>query len=145
MVEMEGPSVNYPLPSGGPLVIFPNAEIIWSSDQETTTNEDLVLSMAISGYYSNVTQYPEKAALNNELDNAPASYRVMLLNLHLVVTTTCVQEIKTSAIVNKKENFLVRGLLFTFVSSHVFTHSALFHTFYCTLNLLNYFKYTRYQ
>ena len=79
MVEMKGPSVNYPLPSGEPLAMFPNAQIIWSSDEGTKTNKDLVLSMASSGYYSSAKQYAEKAALNNELNNAPASYRGMLL------------------------------------------------------------------
>ena len=76
---MDLPSVNYPLVSGKSLGLFANAEIIWSSDEGTKTNEDLVLSMASSGYYSNVKQYAKKEALNNELDNAPASYRGMLL------------------------------------------------------------------
>ena len=79
MVEMQDPSVNYPLTSGQTLTMFPNAKIVWTSNQETKTNEDLALSMASSGYYSSVSQYKKKTALNNELNNAPASYRGMLL------------------------------------------------------------------
>ncbi len=76
---MKHPSMNYPLPTKEPLTMFPNAHIIWSSNDETKTQQDLVLSMASSGYYSSVSQYKQKEALNNELNNAPASYRGMLL------------------------------------------------------------------
>ena len=85
MVEMNDPSVNYPLNSGEPLTMFTNAEIIWSSDERTKTGQDLVTSMASSGYYSSVQCYHTKActrqkqALNNLLNNAPASYHGMLL------------------------------------------------------------------
>ncbi|XP_046852048.1 protein DD3-3-like [Xenia sp. Carnegie-2017] len=82
MVEMQDPSVNYPLTSEKPLTMFENAEIVWSSDIETKTKEDLVLSMASSGYYNSMSlchASPKKTALNELLNNAPASYRGMLL------------------------------------------------------------------
>ena len=81
MVEMKKPSVNYPLTSKMPLTMFANAEIVLSSDPETNTKEDLILSMASSGYCNSkaVCQGRKKAAFNNELNNAPASYRGMLL------------------------------------------------------------------
>ena len=82
MVEMKEPSVNYPLTSEKPLTMFTNAEIVWSSDPETKTKHDLVLSMASSGYYNSLTLCkvsPDKEILQNELNNAPASYRGMLL------------------------------------------------------------------
>ena len=62
-----------------PLTMFSKAQIVWSSNDATNTNEDLVLSMASSGYYNSVSQYRQKKAINNELNNAPASYRGMLL------------------------------------------------------------------
>jgi hypothetical protein len=82
MVEMADPSVNYPLTSEKPLTMFTNAEIVWTSDEETKTKQDLVLSMASSGYYNSMTlckASPQKTSLNAELNNAPASYRGMLL------------------------------------------------------------------
>ena len=83
MVEMEDPSVNYPLTSGKPLTMFTNAKIIWSSDINTKTKQDLVRSMASSGYYVSVSHgkalVAQNKALNDELNNAPASYRGMLL------------------------------------------------------------------
>jgi hypothetical protein len=78
MVEMEDPSVNYPLTSGKPLTMFTNAKIIWSSDTNTDSKQDLVTSMASSGYYDSALVAQTKA-LNDELNNAPASYRGMLL------------------------------------------------------------------
>ena len=50
MVEMRDPSVNYPVTSEHPLTMFYHAEIVWSSDQLTKTKQDLILSMASSGY-----------------------------------------------------------------------------------------------
>lgn len=82
MVEMSDPSVNYPITSEQPLSMFPKAEIIWSSDKETKTKEDLILSMASSGYYNSMTlckASPQKQAFDDLLNNAPASYRGMLL------------------------------------------------------------------
>ena len=82
MVEMKEPSVNYPLTSEKPLSMFTNAEIVWSSDPETKTDEDFILSMASSGYYNNMAVCKvssKKAVLDDELNNAPASYRGMLL------------------------------------------------------------------
>ena len=84
MVEMKDPSVNYPITSKKPLTMFTNAEIVWSSDGNTKTGQDLVTSMASSGYCSSVSRYRSLAsrtstALNNLLNNAPASYRGMLL------------------------------------------------------------------
>ena len=82
MVEMFNPSVNYPITSEHPLSMFTHAEIVWSSDKETKTKEDLILSMASSGYYNSMTlckASPQKAAFNDLLNNAPASYRGMLL------------------------------------------------------------------
>jgi hypothetical protein len=83
MVEMANPSVNYPLTSGKPLRMFTNADIVWSSDEKTKTKQDLWLSMASSGYYNSVSHYKtlkaQNKALNDELNNAPASYRGMLL------------------------------------------------------------------
>ena len=82
MVEMQKPSLNYPLTSEKPLKIFTNAEIVWSSDPATKTKDDLILSMASSGYYNSMTlckASPDKAALNVQLNNAPPSYRGMLL------------------------------------------------------------------
>ena len=84
MVEMNDPSVNYPITSKKPLTMFTNAEIVWSSNGNTKTGQDLVTSMASSGYCSSVSLYRTLAlktntALNNLLNNAPASYRGMLL------------------------------------------------------------------
>ncbi|XP_028414346.1 protein DD3-3-like [Dendronephthya gigantea] len=85
IVEMRDPSVSYPLDSGKPLKMFRNAEIVWSGDEETKTGQDLVTSMASSGYYSSVQCYhtkactPRKQVLNKLLNNAPASYRGVLL------------------------------------------------------------------
>ena len=82
VVEMKEPSVNYPLTSEKPLTMFTSAKIVWTSDPETKTKQDLVLSMASSGYYNSMTlckASPAKTVLNNELNNAPASYRGMLL------------------------------------------------------------------
>ena len=82
MVEMADPSVNYPVTSEKPLTMFTNAEIVWSSDDETKTKQDLILSMASSGYYDSMSlcrASPKKTALNVLLNNAPASYRGMLL------------------------------------------------------------------
>ena len=82
MVEMSDPSVNYPITSEQPSTMFPYAEIVWSSDKETKTKEDLILSMASSGYYNSMTlckASPQKQAFNDLLNNAPASYRGMLL------------------------------------------------------------------
>ena len=52
--------------------MFLNAQIIWSSDEGTKTNKDLVLSMASSGYYSNAKQYEEKAALKQWAKQRPS-------------------------------------------------------------------------
>jgi hypothetical protein len=82
MVEMANPPVNYPLTSEKQLTMFTNAEIVWTSDEETKTKQDLILSMASSGYYNSMTlckASPQKTALNAELNNGPASYRGMLL------------------------------------------------------------------
>ncbi|XP_046854923.1 protein DD3-3-like isoform X2 [Xenia sp. Carnegie-2017] len=86
MVEMQDPSVNYPLTSEKTLTMFENAEIVWSSDIETKSKEDLIISMASSGYYNSMALcYPSttdrnnRAQLNVLLNNAPASYRGMLL------------------------------------------------------------------
>jgi hypothetical protein len=82
MVEMADPSVNYPVTSEKPLTMFTNAEIVWTSDDETKTKQDLILSMASSGYYDSMSlcrASPKKTALNVLLNNAPASYRGMLL------------------------------------------------------------------
>ncbi|XP_028417459.1 protein DD3-3-like isoform X2 [Dendronephthya gigantea] len=82
IVEMQDPSLSYPMPSKKPLTMFTNAEIIWSSDPATETNQDLVLSMASSGYYNSMAiceASPKQTALNVLLNNAPASYRGMLL------------------------------------------------------------------
>ncbi|XP_028416852.1 protein DD3-3-like [Dendronephthya gigantea] len=82
MVEMKDPSLSYPITSEKPLSMFTNAEIVWSSDPATKTKEDLILSMASSGYYNSMTlckASPDKAALDVQLNNAPASYRGMLL------------------------------------------------------------------
>ena len=84
MVEMEKPSVNYPLTSEKPLTMFTKAEIVWSSDPETKTKQDLILSMASSGYYNSMTLCKatpagQKTVLDDQLNIAPASYRGMLL------------------------------------------------------------------
>ena len=82
MVEMAEPGVNYPITSEKINKLFENAEIVWTSDTETKTNQDLILSMASAGYYNSMSMCeasPKKTALNVELNNAPASYRGMLL------------------------------------------------------------------
>jgi hypothetical protein len=79
IVEMKRPSVNYPFTSNKLSTMFSNAEIIWSSDEDTKTGDDLATSMASAGYYDNVSRFGTKEAVNNELNNAPASYRGMLL------------------------------------------------------------------
>ena len=76
---MRRPSVNYPLTSGSPSRMFTNANIVWSSSKNTKTGDDLVTSMASAGYYNTVSHFSTKAAVNNLLNNAPASYRGMLL------------------------------------------------------------------
>ena len=83
MVEMKDPSVSYPLTSEKPLKMFTNAEIVWTSDSETKTKQDLILSMASSGYYNSMTlckASPKKTKVfSDELNNVPASYRGMVL------------------------------------------------------------------
>ena len=80
IVEMVDPSVNYPLTSKQQSTMFTNAEIIWSSDADTKTGDDLATSMASAGYYDSVSRFSTiKTTLNDELNNAPASYRGMLL------------------------------------------------------------------
>ena len=79
---MEGPPLNYPLTSEKTSKMFPNAKIVWSSDPATKTSQDLTISMASSGYYSGMALCqgsPKKTALNAQLNNAPASYRGMVL------------------------------------------------------------------
>ena len=79
---MEGPPLNYPLTSEKTSKMFPNAKIVWSSDPATKTSQDLTISMASSGYYSGMAlckSSPAKTALNAQLNNAPASYRGMVL------------------------------------------------------------------
>ena len=81
-MEMKNPSVNYPLQSGESLSLFKNAEIIWSHDIKTKTKEDLILSMASSGYYNSVTlcqASPTKTKLDALLNIAPASYPGIML------------------------------------------------------------------
>ena len=83
MVEMKIPSVNYPLEAGESLSLFKNAEIIWSYDIKTKTNEDLILSMATSGYYNSITFCHASPTSSRKLDallnGAPASYPGVLL------------------------------------------------------------------
>ena len=83
MVEMKSPSVNYPLQSGESLSLFKNAEIIWSHDIKTKTKEDLILSLASSGFYNSVTfcqaSPTSKGKLDALLNGAPASYPGVLL------------------------------------------------------------------
>ena len=83
MVEMKDPSVNYPLQSGESLSLFKNAEILWSYSIKTKTKEDLILSMATSGYYDSITFCQASPTSNKMLDallnNAPASYPGVLL------------------------------------------------------------------
>ena len=76
---MKEPSVNYPLTSGNPLQMFTNAQIVWSGDSRTQTTKDLIVSMASSGFYYNAARASAQPSLNAELNNAPASYRGMLL------------------------------------------------------------------
>lgn len=80
---MKDPSVNYPLQSGETSYLFKNAEIIWSHDIKTKTKEDLILSMASSGYYNSVTLCQASPTTNAKLDAllniAPASYPGILL------------------------------------------------------------------
>lgn len=82
MVEMEDPSLSYPITSEKKYKMFENAEIVWSSDPKTKTAQDLIISMASAGYYSGMSlceASPKKTALNVLLNNASPSYRGMLL------------------------------------------------------------------
>jgi hypothetical protein len=80
---MKSPAVNYPLESGETLSLLKNAEIIWSHDIKTRTKEDLILSMASSGYYNSVTfcqaSPTSKSKLDALLNLSPASYPGVLL------------------------------------------------------------------
>ena len=80
---MKGPSLNYPLQSEELLSLFKNADIIWSHDIKTRTKEDLILSLASSGYYNSVTlcqaSPKSKTQLDALLNIAPASYPGVLL------------------------------------------------------------------
>jgi hypothetical protein len=81
IVQIKNPSVNYPLTSKEGSPLFSNTKIIWSSNGNTKTNDDLAISMASAGYYESVSSLSKKKpALNTELNNAPASYRGMLLS-----------------------------------------------------------------
>ena len=81
IVQTKHPSVNYPLTSEEASTLFSKAKIIWSSSEETKTNDDLAISMASAGYYESVSSLSKKStALDTELNNAPASYRGMLLS-----------------------------------------------------------------
>ena len=76
---MRYPSVNYPLTSGSTSRMFTNANIVWSSNSDTKTGDDVATSMASAGYYYGVSQFSTKTAVDNLLNNAPASYEGMLL------------------------------------------------------------------
>ena len=106
---MEGPPLNYSLTSEKQSKMFPNAEIVWSSDPATKTVQDLTISMASSGYYSGMAlcqASPAKIALNAQLNNASPSYRGMLLKFKAgTYYYTCAPETTTSLIAVKREDF----------------------------------------
>ena len=73
-----------------PLDLFLNADWLWSSMGNTTTNEDLMVQMASSGYFQcalagdcdlaadrpigDEDETDSRAQLQKQLDNAPASF-----------------------------------------------------------------------
>ena len=69
-------------PVKGQLDMFENVEWIWSSlddDKVRESNENLAVQMASSGYYSSKDQIGDIDELDNELDNAPASFHGNLI------------------------------------------------------------------
>ncbi len=81
---------NYPLPFEN-TNMFKGAKIHWKSDNvdaNKLTSEDIAVRYASAGYYSCVKtsvcgaqSVEAKAAMQNQLNNAPASYIGMLLEL----------------------------------------------------------------
>ena len=68
--------------------MFKNAEVVWtaSATHKKPKPEDVAASMSSAGYYDCLKTQPtcansveKKAAMNNLLNNAPASYGGMLL------------------------------------------------------------------
>ncbi|EDO37140.1 predicted protein [Nematostella vectensis] len=92
IVEIMDPADNYPLPWER-AKLFKNAQVKWTSHAyKTPKPEDVAISFASSGYFSCLVgkngpaeckgNSPDtKGAMNNQLNNAPASYAGMVLQL----------------------------------------------------------------
>lgn len=89
MVETMDPLDNFPMPWEN-ATMFKSAKAIWTSHQyKSPAAEDIAISMASGGYFSCLKnnnkggckgQSPDtKGAMNNLLNNAPASYAGMVL------------------------------------------------------------------
>lgn len=61
--------------------MFSGAKLVWSSDSDTKTMSDVAVSLASVGYYKCLKCIKNKARLNNLLNNAPASYPGLVLQL----------------------------------------------------------------
>ncbi|XP_029634270.1 protein DD3-3 [Octopus sinensis] len=92
IVQSKQAGVSYPLPYGN-TTLWKNSRIVWIYHKETKIGpQDLALSLASSGYYTcvNSAKCPaalakdslnKKAKMNNVLNNAPASYKGVLLSI----------------------------------------------------------------
>uniref|UniRef100_A0A0L8HLP4 Protein DD3-3 n=1 Tax=Octopus bimaculoides TaxID=37653 RepID=A0A0L8HLP4_OCTBM len=92
IVQSKRAGVSYPLPYSN-TTLWKNSRIVWIYHKETKISpKDLALNLASSGYYTcvNSAKCPaalanesldKKAKMNNVLNNAPASYKGVLLSI----------------------------------------------------------------